>query len=77
MEVDDLRVGIEQRKRSAPVAVARLPHRPGIDQISRMRFQLQRHRFRLPRRLVFRAEAIGRRVVHEKSALQMRVTEKS
>lgn len=77
MEMDDLLVRIEEGKSGAPVAVARLAHGPRIDQISRIGFQLQRNRFRLADGSIFRTEAVGGRVVDEKSSLQMRVPKKS
>ena len=77
MEVNDLRVRIEQGKRGAPVAVARLAHRPWIDQIPRRRLQLQRHRFRLAHRAVFRTESIRRRTVRKESPLQVCVSKES
>src|ERR1700686_3214906 len=77
MEVDDLRVGIKQREGGAPVAVAWLPNRAGIDQISRVRLQLQWDRFGLAHAAVFWTKAVRRRVVDKESALQMRVPKKS
>src|SRR6202158_2388827 len=77
MEVDDLRVGIEQREGGAPVAVAWLPNRAGIDQISRICLQLQRDRFGLAYAAVFWTKAVRGRVVDKESALQMRVPKKS
>ena len=75
VEVDDLRVGVEQCEGGAPVAVARLPDRAGIDQVSRRGLQLQRDGLGLPDRAVFGTEAIGAGTVGKESALQVGVAE--
>src|ERR1700722_3859304 len=41
VEVNDSRLRIEQRKRRAPVSIARLADRARIDHVARIRFQLQ------------------------------------
>ncbi len=77
MKVDDLRVGVEQRESGSPIAIAGLADGAGIDQISRVRLQVQRDRFSLADSAVFRTEAVSGRVVDEKPTLQMRVSKKS
>src|SRR6202034_4537548 len=74
MEVDELRVRVEDSESGAPVAVAGLSHRAGIDQISRAGLQLQCDRFGLPYGLVLRTQAVGRGFTDKKSALQMRMS---
>ncbi len=75
MEVDDLRFGIEEGEGGAPIPIAWLADRAGIDQVTRFRLQVQRDRFSLPNRAVFGTEAIGAGSVGEESALQVCVTE--
>src|ERR1700692_4114287 len=77
MKVDDLPFRIEQYERSAPVAVARLPYRSGINQVTSLRLQLQWHRLSPSHGPVFRAETISAVTVGKKSSLQMRVAKKS
>src|SRR5579864_923586 len=38
IELDHLRLGVEQRERRSPIAIPRLPHRTWIDQISHIFF---------------------------------------
>ncbi len=75
MKVDDLSISVEQCEGRAPIAVARLAHRPGIDQISSARFQLQGDRLGLSNGAVFGAEAIGTVAVGEEPALQVGMAE--
>ena len=67
--------GIEQGEGGAPVSVARLSDRAGIDHVTRGRLQLQRDRLGLPDGAVFGTEAIGAGTVGEESALQVGVAE--
>ena len=75
--MDDLRVGVKEREGGSPVAIAGLSDAAGIDQVTGFRFQLQRNRFCLPDGAVFGTETVGSGFVRKKSALQMRVPEKS
>src|SRR5678816_3505901 len=52
MKVDDHRVGVEQRKRGTPVAIAGLSHGSGIDEIASGGLELQGDRFGLSDGLV-------------------------
>src|SRR5579859_5885657 len=77
MKANHLSLGVEERKRGAPVSIARLTHRSRIDQISSRRLQLQRDRFRLSHSAILGAKSVGRCSVGKESALKMRVAEKS
>ncbi len=75
VKMDDLRFRIEQREGRAPITVARLPHRSGINQVTSLRLQLQRYRLGLSNGPVFRTESVGTVAVGEEPSLQMRVAE--
>jgi len=75
--VDDLGVRIEQGESGAPVSVARLTDRARVDHVTGGRFQLQRHRLRLPHSAVFGTKAIGAGTIGEESALKVGVAEES
>src|SRR5260370_2362652 len=75
VKVDDLRFGIEQGVGGAPISVARLTDRAGIDQVTSLRLQLQRDRLGLSDGTGFRTETVGTGTVGEESALQMGMAE--
>ena len=73
--MNDLRFGVIEGEGGAPVSVAGLADRAGIDQVAGGRFQLQRYGFGGAYGFVFRTESIGGRTVGKKSALQVGVAE--
>src|SRR5208283_103081 len=77
VEMNDLRVGVEQGESGAPVAVARLADRARIDQVTCGSPELEGDGLGLADGAILRAETVGARAVDEKSALQMGVPKKS
>jgi hypothetical protein len=73
VEMNYLRVAVEQSESRAPIAVAWLADRARIDHVARGVFQLQGNRFRLSYGAVFRTKRVGSGTVGKEAALHVGV----